>query len=276
VLRHCRAVARNGDARTLRHAVLTSVRMLRTETVAARRGAGDNHGRGVSCKLCGAPEETVEHTMEWCAHGPVAAARRRLVRAGALACGDHGATPLRAAMLARGREADAFFDPSGRAKLVLGPGAKMGWQGYDHGGLLGVLGVLPAGAAETLRWEWAGGRWRRCPRREAQARAGIGGPRRRCAEIGGGGRLGSTRQRRDLRAVTRRSRRVSGGCRRAPTRGSLAGGGFTTPYGRGRMRVRMRSLRRKRGTVRRRRGHACRGTKWDGVGLILGRFWAGP
>jgi hypothetical protein len=53
VVRHCRAVARTGDAHLLRYTVLAVVRMLRTGVVGAKRCGGDNYGRGCDCKLCG-------------------------------------------------------------------------------------------------------------------------------------------------------------------------------------------------------------------------------
>ena len=68
MVQYCHLVQRSRDAQLSKFSMLAIGRWLPTEANLSKRDMGSstragNHGRGPTCKLCGAPEETVEHAL---------------------------------------------------------------------------------------------------------------------------------------------------------------------------------------------------------------------
>ena len=170
------------DPALLRFAALAACRWLPTEQalwLSDRRS--DNSGRGLSCKLCGAAEDSLEHAMCRCPHRRVHVARSAVVsRVGDVvaramrALGKAPATEAAGPILAwgSGTIVPAWFDPSGNVLIRLCPlvSPDVVTSFRQHGPLAGLLGILPQGADEALGWSYSPtGEWRRRDLGETQA-----------------------------------------------------------------------------------------------------------
>jgi hypothetical protein len=133
-------------------------------TVLVRRQHSDNDGRGGSCKLCGAEEETVVHAMGHCAARWPAAARAssvqhavQLLREWGVACVPTGPTAPDRVRIA------AWFDPSAETVLEIcrkvPPGVLAGLRSHDV--VDGFVGVPPPQLDKILQWTNVAGAWTR-------------------------------------------------------------------------------------------------------------------
>lgn len=188
-LEYYRAVRRTHHPDLYKFALLASVRSLPVESSWLTRGQSSRGWvRGEGCKLCGAPAETVEHALCECPAASVAPVRAQAIWQGVRAF--DAVPPARRAQMPMGPPAvggsqararglgpairvPAFFDPSGRATLVLctwlSQEAPQEMREYDP--LAGFLGILPGCIDEALSWvQWAPGRWRRLPLGQVQKR----------------------------------------------------------------------------------------------------------
>jgi hypothetical protein len=134
----CDAARRSHHPEMLKFATEMLATWLPTEaTVLVRRQHSDNDGRGGSCKLCGAEEETVVHAMGHCAARWPAAARAssvqhavQLLREWGVACVPTGPTAPDRVRIA------AWFDPSAETVLEICRKVPPGVLGSGHMTLL--------------------------------------------------------------------------------------------------------------------------------------------
>jgi ribonuclease HI len=175
ILKFCKVVKRSKDPMLNKYGALAITRWLPTESVRlSRERATSNAGRGASCKLCGAAEETVEHALCWC-EGRHAAAPRAHSRDKALEAMvvPEPADPPHPTVFGKPRRVRAWFDPTGHTYIDVCPEVSIkavkACETFDP--LAGFMGIIPAPAEEILGWTRVGrDGWRRCSLQETRDR----------------------------------------------------------------------------------------------------------
>jgi hypothetical protein len=130
-------------------------------------------GRGASCKLCGALEESVIHALCRCPARHAVGPRAKSITDVALALRD--VTNIQSApatVFGAAQRVKAWFDPSGATWIEVCPKVKPpvieNMEGMDALG--GFLGLLPSRIEEVLCWAREGTGWRKLSLSETQDR----------------------------------------------------------------------------------------------------------
>jgi exonuclease III/ribonuclease HI len=170
LVEQCEAVRYTRDPDLIRFNTEVVAEWLPAEGV--RSSQSDAHARGPHCKLCGAPAESVAHAICECSGNKTGARLRAdAVRGGtkALAPAALGVVPPDLPLCTKqgaGTWVTAWFDPTGSAKVELGPGTRSAVVQAltNHDTLAGFIGIHPPYLDEALRTiKLRDGRWRVLP-----------------------------------------------------------------------------------------------------------------
>jgi hypothetical protein len=155
----CGAVSASRDPWLMRFSTLACTAWLPSERVLLSRSRqSNNDGRGPSCKLCYAAEETNEHALSSCPFPPLARLRASVVEAAlsAILRPRTDRPPPRPTCYGPGRIIPAWFDPQSQHTIRICPlvspqiASQLLSRPFHWASM---LGIAPPGIDEVLRWE---------------------------------------------------------------------------------------------------------------------------